>query len=353
MKVVAGGIDTYDRARLKEFLSRALREIEFACDGAKVLLKPNLLSAKAPDKAATTHPEVLWALAELLLERSCQVSVGDSPGYESTEKVLEKSGIMDVVRKLHLKVAPFDRRVSKGCNGISPYREFVFGEDPDDYDLVINLPKLKTHAMMGLTAGVKNTFGFIPSLQKARWHMRCGRDAALFAALLIDIHTVARPALTVIDGVVGMDGDGPSSGRVRPVGLVALSRSAFALDLYLEEVLKISFPVPTNLLARHNRLAGDFSLVNHGVPADIEPFLRPKSVDTQWNLRGLVGEAVRSIVTRKPKCAKKRCTGCGTCVEVCPAHALRLVDDKPSFDYKECIRCYCCQEMCPEGAIKA
>ena len=352
MKVIAGGVDSYDRDGLKQFLSRALREIDFAFDGAKVLLKPNLLSAKSPEKAITTHPHFLQALAELLLDRSCKIWVGDSPGFESTERVIEKSGIMDVMRKLNLKLAPFDKRVAKSCNGVSPYREFVFGEDPDEYDLIINVPKLKTHAMMGLTGGVKNTFGFIPSLYKARWHMRCGRDAALFAAMLIDIHNLVNPALTVIDGITGMDGDGPSSGRIRSVGLVALSRSSFELDLFLEKALKINFPIPTNLLAREKGLAGEFDLIDYGVP-DIEPFLKPKSMDTQWNLPTIVRETVRSIVIKKPKCTKKKCTGCATCMEVCPAHAIRLVNDMPTFDYRKCIRCYCCQEMCPEGAIHA
>jgi uncharacterized protein (DUF362 family)/NAD-dependent dihydropyrimidine dehydrogenase PreA subunit len=276
--------------------------------------------------------------------------VGDSPGYESTEKALEKSGIMEVVRDLRLDVAPFRKRVTKANAGISPYRELVFGEDPLDYDLVLNMPKLKTHAMMGLTAGVKNTFGFVPSLDKAKWHLRCKSDKRLFSSLLIDIYFAVNPALTILDGIVGMDGNGPTHGRVRDLGLVAVSDNALSLDAFLEKRLAIRSPLPISSLGEEKGLLEEALLVDLGAP-QIRDFMMPAAVEVDWNLPPLVRETVRHMFTRKPKWAGKKCNLCKTCVNVCPAGALRAEGNGLLFDYKACIRCYCCHEMCPTGAI--
>jgi uncharacterized protein (DUF362 family)/NAD-dependent dihydropyrimidine dehydrogenase PreA subunit len=204
--------------------------------------------------------------------------------------------------------------------------------------------------MMGLTAGVKNTFGFIPHLDKARWHLRCGNDKSLFASVLIDIHSVVKPALTVLDGVVAMDGDGPSNGRVRELGLVAVADDAFSLDSFLERTLAFPSSLPISALAREHGLAGEATLVDLGLP-EVRDFRMPGTMRTDWNLPGLVRETARSVFTSKPKCSIKKCTACMTCVHVCPAGALAMGKKGVSFDYGKCIRCYCCQEMCPTGAI--
>ncbi len=351
-RIVAGGCASYDEESLRPFLARAFALTGTAPAGCKVLLKPNLLSGKPPAKAVNTHPVVVRAVALMLLEAGCAVFVGDSPGYESTEKALEKSGIMEVVRDLGLQVAPFRKRVVKTSDGISPYRELIFGEDPLDYDLIVNMPKLKTHVMMGLTAGVKNLFGFVPSLDKAKWHLRCGTDKRLFASLLIDIHAAVRPALTVLDGITGMDGDGPSNGRVRNLGIVAVSDDALALDAFLERRLSVPSALPVSVVAAENGLLNDADVVDLGMPS-VRDFLIPESMEVDWNLPPLVRETARRVFTRKPKCAVKKCTLCGTCVNVCPAGAIRRGETRISFDYRACIRCFCCQEMCPAGAITA
>jgi uncharacterized protein (DUF362 family) len=257
---------------------------------------------------------------------------------------------MEVARERGLRIASFKKKIAKINTGVSPYREFLLGEDPLDYDLVVNMPKLKSHVMMGITAGVKNTFGFIPSLDKARWHLKCGRDTELFASVLIDIHTVVRPALTVLDGITIMDGDGPSNGRVRPGGLVALSDNAFALDGFLEDLLSAPLPLPISALARRHGLVPDARIVDWGVP-DVPDFRFPGTMRVDWNLPSLVRQTARSIMVAKPKCIQRKCTLCRTCVDVCPARALEIRDMRLRFDYAKCIRCYCCQEMCPTGAI--
>jgi uncharacterized protein (DUF362 family)/NAD-dependent dihydropyrimidine dehydrogenase PreA subunit len=351
-KVVIDSCNNYSTVKIKEFISKSFEEINFKVVKSKVLLKPNLLSAKTPDKAVTTHPEFIRAISELLLDFSCDVYIGDSPGYESAEKVLLQSGIMNVIKCNGLKVRQFNMKVKKFQEGISPYREFVLGDDPDDYDLVVNIPKLKTHTMMGLTLGVKNTFGFIPGFDKAKWHLRAGRDITLFASLLIDIHNIVKPSLTIVDGIIGMDGDGPSNGRVRNLGIIGISKNAFILDHEIEKMVGLSYPLPISTLSLKHGLIGKYEVSSNPLLQNkFSDFQLPSTMNTDWNIPQVAKRILRGLFVKKPKINSNICKNCNVCVKVCPAGALLESQKKPVFDYKKCIRCYCCQEMCPEGAI--
>jgi uncharacterized protein (DUF362 family)/Pyruvate/2-oxoacid:ferredoxin oxidoreductase delta subunit len=350
-RLCTGTIKDYDVGAIKEFILKGFREMEFGVRNARVLLKPNLLSGKSPEKAVTTHPAVIQAMGELLLDQGCEVYVGDSPGYESTEKALKLSGIMAVMKRIGLDIASFDGRIIKENEGISPYRSFVLGEDPRSYDVIINLPKFKSHTMMGLTLGVKNTFGFIPAKEKARWHLRAGKDRLLFAAVLIDVHNIVKPSLTFLDGIIGMDGEGPSSGRPRPFGLVAMCRDAYVLDRVVESLAGAKTLLPVSRVAQKHGLIGDYEKRDFGTP-EINGFVMARVTDTDWALPDFVKRMLKDLFVKKPKLRKELCKGCGLCVDVCPAAALAISDGLVEFDYRACIRCYCCQEMCPEGSIK-
>ena len=352
-KVVTGKCDSYDVGMLKNLFYDGLRVLDFETAHKKVLLKPNLLIGKPPEKAVTTHPQFIRAIAELFLDFSCDVFIGDSPGYESTEKVLLKSGIMDVIKHNGLKIASFNRKITKNLHGISPYKTFVLGEDPDDFDIIINIPKLKTHMMMGLTLGVKNTFGFIHAMDKAKWHLRAGADKMVFASMLIDIHNIVKPSMTILDGVVGMDKDGPSSGRVRRMGVVALSRNSFALDYCIERLAGIPFALPISLIAKEHAIMPDYETICINLPLSLpDDFQMPEAMATDWNLPHLAKNVLKSVFIKKPRLEKEICKKCGVCADVCPAGAITINEKALSFKYEKCIRCYCCQEMCPEGAIK-
>ena len=352
-KVITRAFDDYSVNSIREFLENSLASIDRTqnLNHTKVLLKPNLVMGKAPKKAVNTHPKVVQATAELLLDRSCDVHIGDSPGYESTERALRASGIMDVVESLGLKVASFNNPITKRrLDGLSPYQFFTFGEDPAKYDVIVNLPKLKTHGMMGLTLGVKNTFGFIHSFEKARWHLRAGQDRMLFASILIDIHQLVKPTVTILDGIVGMDREGPSSGRARHIGVMSVSADAFALDHYIEKLVGLADPLPITQKAQEYQLIGEYDVFADGV-LGITDFEIPKTIATDWPVPTFVKKLLKKMFVKKPRLKRELCKGCAVCCKVCPAEALAILEEKPAFDYNKCIKCYCCQEMCPEGAI--
>jgi len=358
-KVLAGVCDTYDVKKIKEFIEKCLNEINFKVTKSKILLKPNLLSSKTPEKAVTTHPIFVQAISEIFLDLSCSVSIGDSPGYESTEKVLMQSGIMSIVKSHNLKIRTFDRRIIKYIKGISPYSKFTLGEDPDDYDFIINIPKLKSHSMMGLTLGVKNMFGFIPSFEKAKWHLKAGKDRMLFASVLIDIYNVVKPSLTILDGISGMDGDGPSNGRVNNFGIMLTCKSSFELDYVIEKLIGPSGPMPiSNMALKHNLIKKYSARCVYPFCNDIDfckkcfvDFKFPKTINTDWRLPVFIKNTLSKIFIKTPKINKNRCKNCQICLNVCPVKAISNSGITPNINYKKCISCYCCQEMCPESAI--
>ena len=349
-KVIVDRCSSYDPSHLRKSLTECIARADIHLENAHVLLKPNLVMGKAPELAVNTHPEFIRALVEILQENGCDISIGDSPGFESTERALKATGIAALIDHYRLKVAPFRSKIQVASQGLSPYKEFVLAEDPRKYDIVINLPKLKSHAMMGMTLGVKNIFGFIYSVEKAKWHLRAGKDPMIFAAVLIDIYNIVRPSLTILDGILGMDGDGPTHGRPRNFGIIAVCKSAYALDEEIEKLIGIPHPLPLSTLARDAGYTGPYEAVYLSRPVVTE-FLMPATMETDWAIPKTMKDILRNLFIKKPKLRKSACRGCAVCFDICPAGAITFENNRPAFEYKKCIRCYCCQEMCPEGAI--
>ena len=320
--------------------------------GDRVLLKPNLVTARAPEKAVTTHPEVVKGVAMVLRDCGARLFLGDSPGFGSLERCLEKSGIGAVLGEMGITPVSFDREevVHESDHLVAkrlPLAAAVFA-----YDKVINLPKLKTHGMMEITLAVKNLFGFVTGLHKAGWHLRAGHDRRLFARIMLDIHHQVNPAWNLIDGIVGMEGEGPTSGRPRECGLLALGADALQLDCLVEKWVGFSSPSPLI------REALDLNLLpteipSAGGPAATKP-LRPRLQPAPGSgSPALPGHRLwRKLFVRRPKIIHSRCHRCGVCVEHCPAGAMSLAKEKISIRYRDCISCYCCQELCPYGAVK-
>ncbi len=329
----------------------------FVKPGDRVLIKPNLLSARDPEKRVTTDPAVVRSVARLVMDAGGRPMIGDSPGLGSFGRVARRCGMTAVSRELGVDLAPLTRPVRVATPPGSPFRQLEIAEQALDADVVINLPKLKTHAMMLLTLGVKNLFGTIVAQRKAEWHMMAGVDRDTFASLLLDIYLTVKPALTILDGVWGMDGHGPSNGRPIQLNLMAAATDAVALDISICDILGIPLRAyPLYRVAKSRGVgetdparvvyegdpSGTFSGVHFNTPALDSVGILPPQLD------GLS----KRFLASKPVHDGAACLGCGACNEVCPAHAIDLNGNKVVFNYDDCIRCYCCQEVCPRDAIQ-
>ncbi|GLI37538.1 DUF362 domain-containing protein [Geobacter hydrogenophilus] len=327
----------------------------FVKPGERVLLKPNMLAAKEPERAVTTHPELLRQVIGLVREAGGIPLVGDSPGVGGIRRVAERSGILAVVEETGAEFVPFDETVTVRGQGL--FREFQIARPYLEADRLINLPKLKTHEMMTMTCAVKNLFGAVVGAAKAGWHLKAGADRELFARMLLEIYLLRRPDLTIVDGILAMEGDGPGSGDPRHCGLLLAGTNPVAVDVIAAELAGI----PKKLLwveraAESLGIDGwDRSTIETcGVTVDdarVPPFRLPHISDVQFGLPRFLKNRLRHYLTSRPCSNPEACTLCGICRDVCPPGAITIRDGKLAFDYHACIRCFCCRELCPEGAL--
>ena len=320
--------------------------------GDRVLLKPNLVMAKAPRLAVTTHPEVVRAVAMVLSDCGARLHLGDSPGFGSLETVLEKCGLKSVLQEFAIVVTPFDREEVVVDTKNLVAKKLVVAATALEFDKIVNLPKLKTHSMMGSTLAVKNLFGFIPGLKKAAWHLRAGHDRDFFARIMFDIYRQVTPVWNFLDGITGMEGEGPTGGTPRNFNLLALSADAPALDYLVEKWVGFPEPTPLSSVALNLGLIAEENVSASG-PAIDKPLSMPIKQAQGAAAATFPGHKIwRRIFVKRPKISRTRCHHCRVCVQHCPAQVMKLIDAKIVIDYKRCIRCYCCQELCPYGAIR-
>jgi uncharacterized protein (DUF362 family)/Pyruvate/2-oxoacid:ferredoxin oxidoreductase delta subunit len=327
--------------------------------GDKVLLKPNLLSAKHPEWCVTTHPAVVKAVAQLVQEAGGIPAIGDSPAAGSLSRVAARAGITEIADTLGCPLVEFKdvARIATGTD--NTFRRFELARAVLEADVIINLPKVKTHSMTLLTLGVKNTFGCIPGMRKAQWHLKAGVDHAYFAGMLAELCQIVKPALTIADGVIGMEGEGPGNGEARHLGLILAAGNPHALDTVICQIIGVAPQrVTTIQAARQRGFSGadpnEIEVLGHTVEdVRVAPFRLPRRfVSIQWNLPDFVKRPLKNIFTPKPILDRDLCKVCGACAEVCPPGAISVSDGGVRIDYGSCIRCYCCQEMCPEGAMR-
>jgi uncharacterized protein (DUF362 family)/NAD-dependent dihydropyrimidine dehydrogenase PreA subunit len=319
--------------------------------GARVLIKPNLLLPSAPDKAIVTHPLLVRAVAAYLLDHGAKVQISDSPGTGSFRKVLTETRYKEVMEGLDVTFSPFEASVEVDIG--EPYGHIPIARDAMEADRIINLAKLKTHAQMFLTLGVKNIFGCIVGLRKPEWHMRAGVDRRVFARLLVQIHYAVRPDFTIVDGILAMEGQGPGkSGRPRQLGLLIGGAEAHAVDKTICTVLGLD---PERLLTYvQGRELGVFDGQVHvngdlNIVSDFRfPELHSLSLGTET-----LSRFMRKYVVQKPVADDRKCKLCGECWKICPAKAITHNIRGVKFDYDRCIRCYCCIEVCLHAAIHA
>lgn len=332
--------------------------------GEKVLLKPSVIGAAAPEEAATTHPAVLTAVARLLREEGADLCYGDSPGgIISPLRALRKAGLHEAAEAAGVPLADFvkGRWVSYPEGRVC--KRLLLAEGVLAADAIVGLPKLKAHGLTRLTGAVKNQLGCVPGVTKGEYHAQFP-SVYDFAGALVDICLFVRPRLHVMDGVVAMEGNGPRSGDPRKLGVILASTDPVALDVVASMVVALdpTFVPTTEAGARAGLGIADperIRVVGESIESVREPGFRIQRRRAEAVPSKGIRRVVRRLAARRPKIERKVCTRCGRCVDACPVRprALGWVGGRegkapPRFDYRRCIRCYCCQEMCPAGAVR-
>jgi len=328
--------------------------------GQRVLIKPNLLMAAAPNRAICTHPAVVKAVVRLVQEAGGHAVIGDSPGgpFRSVwlQAVYQRSGMTQVAEETGAELNfDFGEELLPHPEG-QRVKALDVGTYVTSADVVISLPKLKTHGFMQLSGATKNLFGVIPGTTKAGYHAKLAAPED-FGELLIDILTRIRPGLTVMDAIVGMDGQGPSAGDRFELGAILASADGIALDVVAASLVGMSVRsiYPLRAAIRRGLTTGDVAdieLVGDSL-ADlmVQDFRPPPTHTTNGHAIAFLGRAVQKWFVVSPR-STSRCTGCGVCVENCPVQAIRLLEGRARINLDVCIRCYCCHELCPEQAIE-
>lgn len=345
----------YSAARLDPIVREALAPRGFS-RGQRVLVKANMISGHAPEKCVTPHPALVESVCRALLDMGCEPFIGDSPGMEPFSRVARASGLAEVGEKLGVPVRELLRPVVCPPNARRVNKRLELSADALEADAIVSLPKLKTHCQMRVTLAVKNLFGVVPGTRKAQWHYAVGLDRERFADVLLDILVSLPPVLSIVDGVMGMEGRGPSNGKPRFFGLIAASDDAVALDAALCRMVGLPPEDYAVTAAALRRGVGDAALENAAWRGDVSPNTRFENVDIpSLDSLGLMPRFLdrfgRSALASRPRQDAAKCSRCGRCAAICPAGAVALEGGKLRFDYSKCVRCYCCQEMCPSDAI--
>ena len=357
--------ETDVEALLREGLADLGGISAFVKPGQKVLLKVNLLSKKRPEEAVTTHPRVVEAAVRLVQEAGGIPIIGDSPGGPFTVKALRsiyaKSGLEDVACRTGAILNEDVRQTTVSYPEGKIVKSLTIANFVLDADVIIPLSKLKTHVMMTFTGAVKIMFGVIPGFIKAEYHLKMFKPED-FADLLLDIALRIKPALSIMDGVVGMEGDGPASGQPRKIGALLLSTDPFALDVAATDLVGLKpEQVPTINAARGRGLPGSLVDIEFRGEArsmwKVQGFTVPKAYSAsfldQVPLPSFLKKLILSTVRPFPVFSHDLCLGCGDCVDSCPPKSLTMnAKGRPVADLETCIRCFCCQELCLHKAVK-
>lgn len=329
----------------------------FVAPGEKVLLKPNLLAGRPPEKCVTTHPLVVKAVALLVREAGATPIIGDSPQIGSADKAAEKSGIKEIAGDLGIEIVEFEPFTVQYPAG-KKFKSFTIGKIVTEVDKVINIPKLKTHALTTVTLAVKNMLGSVPSTRKAEWHLKTFREGKeCFAQMLLDLYTLINPALSIIDGITAMEGMGPGFGAPRNLGLLIAGPDGVAVDRIVAEILNIQVAMVPVLKVALSQGYGVVNLEDINMLGEkledvrvLDFKLSPRE-DPFVKIPTPILNFLKTYLTNHPAIIKGKCEVCKLCLKACPMKCISDRKDKMEINTKNCIRCLCCMEACPHAAI--
>ncbi len=355
-------VECQDYSNAKEAVKEALNLIggleKVIVPGSRVLLKPNVLSIRPPEDAVTTHPAIVSAMCELVSEAGGIPVIGDGsgivkPGSTTTSQALKVSGIESVASDHGVELINFETSgfVEVDVPGARQFSHLYISKAVLEADIVISLPKLKTHELTLYTGAVKNFFGAVP--QKTRKQAHFLEDRLLFGEAVVDIYSVVKPQLVVMDGIVGMEGNGPSNGTPVLAGVIMASYNCVALDIVASELIGIDpLKVPTNKAALERGFGTEHPEVV-GVPLEKVKvrFKNPEGGITAY-IPAFFMRILRKQLAVRPIINTSNCALCKACVSNCSAHAIEEINRTLKINEEKCIHCYCCRELCPNDAVE-
>ena len=362
--------EDYRPEAVRQALEQALEPLgglSWVRPGMCVALKANLVCAHKKEAASTTHPTVLAQLTRMLAERGARVILGDSPGGLFNEPTLKRVYDMTGMQEAVLAGAELNRDFGEenvSFPEAAAAKTFSCTAWLQKADAIINVCKLKSHGMMGMSAAAKNMFGAIPGTKKPEYHFRFP-EMQDFANMIVDLDEYFKPVLHIADAVVGMEGNGPTQGKPRQIGALLASASPHALDLVCADILGFQpQEIPTLTAAQQRGLIPlrmeELRICGDPAAFRISDFEKTETRN-DLNFSGAAGggfagkvfsEVARRVLSSRPQVVKKECVGCAECARICPAKAIEMKAKLPVIDRERCIRCFCCQEFCPKGAMK-
>lgn len=371
-RVVLIPCDSYEEEQVYKKLRQGLEVLggltAFAKTKERVLLKLNLVRGAAAERAVTTHPAVAGALARIFREQGfSRLAAGDSSGFGSPVRIMQELGLAPVFEKYGVEMKEFKEAVRVDYPQGVHAKQFMLARDVLEADALFSVCKMKTHALEHITGAVKNQYGCVQGFHKAKGHTLYS-DPVSFARMLGDLNRLVKPRLYIMDGIVAMEGNGPTSGDPVPMGVLLLSADPVALDSVFCHLVHLDPELAPTIVQGERMGLGvwrpeEIELFDGEGPLELSqavqkygnPGFRVKrSRDKVKGWMGAVG--IFKIFRRRPRILPDLCRKCGVCVESCPVEGKALSfangrDKPPVYDYKKCIRCFCCQEMCPHRAI--
>ena len=357
--------DSYNPEAIEKSIEKIFSDIDFNVQsfrGRKIAVKPNLLTSALPESGIITHPVIIEAVIRIIKKNGGKPVLVESPAFHSLERVLKKTGIDLILEREAIDVADTKRTVTIHNESGLKFKSFQVAEELSSCDMIINLPKLKTHGLTYYTGAVKNLFGTINGLEKSKWHFRANTKED-FTSFLLDLYGAfingpGKKMIHIMDGILGLEGEGPGAGG-RPVMGFALigGTDAIAVDSIASAVAGLDSRRVFTCIEGSRRGYGasqpeQILIKGESLQSFNNKFREPepKSKMTGWPM---TSPLLKNLVVEKPFPQQNKCTLCYQCKTICPAEAIsKTVNNTvPSFNYNKCIRCYCCMEICPENAI--
>ena len=341
-------------AKVRPAVDRVFECFPLELKGKKILVKPNVLRVSQAEEGIATHPAVLRSVVEKIETMQPEsIVVGDNPGafsYGANEESFEKTGLMEAAKGYYKNIGIDSQQVDFNPEFISTVN---LSRIVLDADIIISLPKFKTHGLTVMTGAIKNSYGFLPGAQKARLHKIAGSPER-FHEMLIDVFRLRVPDLFIVDAVVGMEGNGPASPDLRDIGLILASDNAVAMDAVIATMMGCD-PGRLRFLQKAKAAGlGDFDLGKIEVMGELKQLpdfkLPPLGGEVSTGNKALQ-HRLHDLTLLRPQADPDLCSGCGTCVDQCAVSALSMNGNLPRVDTDKCITCFCCQEICPEKAI--